>query len=81
MKYVLILLTALLVGCNETKNSNEILAEDPKFDTICLDGVEYWYAATRYLGSYKGYGFMAARYKQDGSIVTCKGKWQYGSSN
>lgn len=63
---ILILCTiVILAGCNEepiTIHSKQLLVE-------CVDGVNYY--LFREAAGYQGYGYMAPKYKRDGTISLC----------
>ena len=69
----LIMLLATVSGCSQ---GNKVETSDDEMRTRCLGGVEY-YLFSEYSG-YKGYGFMAPKYKKDGTLSLC---WSGDNTN
>ena len=67
MKFVILILCLMLVGCDIENN----VRTNPKyFNTICLDGVEYFMFIETH--GTAGYGFMSVKFEKDGNVSLCE---------
>lgn len=78
MKYLLILSVCIVLsicaGCSDsnsilTKDGLSPLTESKNFNTVCIEGVEYFLWREKRV--YSGYGYMSVKFKKDGNISTC----------
>lgn len=61
-----LLVVGLLGGCVEYDTNRSTYSGDAKFDTVCVDGVEY-------LMHDMGHrGYMSPHYYPDGELYTCQ---------
>ena len=65
---VSILLLTLLGGCS---SGDQAATSTEDIQTRCLDGVVYYLFSET--SGYKGFGYMAPKFRADGSLVACEG--------
>jgi len=68
-KLLIVLLSVLLVSLSGCGKGNKARTTESEMQTKCIGGVEYYLFSEFYV--YDGYGFMAPKYKKDGTISLC----------
>ena len=70
-KLLLLSIIVILSACDNRSKSSAVT--EPEMSTRCLNGVQYYLFQELEGSGYKGYGYMAPKYNQEGTLELCYG--------